>query len=364
MIPAHRQEVADEAGQVVVAYVLGQGVEYVQAALRPEVVDPGGVALAGGKPSFPRQPLDHPLHVLAGDAQPFGQLPLSRQGAAGWIGAIQYGLDQVFFHFFCLLGHNAPLVVPVLFLVYPDPLCAEKDRLSIRYSSVSFSGIFPIPPAYVSEASLKEEGYMATSRGFDYASLKEDLSRHLAQQQGTYGICCRELDTGQGFGINDDEFFVQASCLKVAYVLYLYEQVAAGRCALEQRMAYLAGADFSGGSGYLQYIVNDGDRLTLRALAGVAITLSDNIAYRMLKRFLGETNVLRYMEQLGMRHARPNGEQHRLPGTWPAACRGSWISPPGSRGLAPGCWRTCPTRSGTMACHSCSRIRSGGPQGG
>ncbi len=155
-----------------------------------------------------------------------------------------------------------------------------------------------------------------------YAPLKEDLSRYLAQQPGTYGVCYRELATGQGFGINDDQLFVQASCLKVAYVLYLYEQVAAGQCALEQRLAYRAGADYSSGSGYLQYMAADGDRFTLRTLAGVAITLSDNIAYRMLKRFLGAPNVLRYMEQLGMLHARPNGEHHTTPRDMACCLRG------------------------------------------
>jgi beta-lactamase class A len=147
----------------------------------------------------------------------------------------------------------------------------------------------------------------------DYVLLTARLRNYLTQKRGRYGICCRELDTGRGFGFDEDRLFVQASCVKVPYVLYLYEQVAAGQFTLEQRLAYQAASDYSNGSGYLQHLATEGDRFTLRSLASVAITLSDNIAYRMIKRFLGAPNVLRYMEQMGMKHPRPNGEHCTTP---------------------------------------------------
>lgn len=154
---------------------------------------------------------------------------------------------------------------------------------------------------------------MESPGGIDYALLAAGLRHYLAQQPATYGLFCREWKTGQSFGINEDNLFAQASCVKVVYVLYLYEQVAAGQCTLEQRLAYQAGDDYSDGSGYLQYIAEKGDRFTLRALAGVAITLSDNIAYRMIKRFLGPDKVLGYMRQLGAEHPQPNGEHFTTP---------------------------------------------------
>jgi beta-lactamase class A len=163
---------------------------------------------------------------------------------------------------------------------------------------------------------------MSIDEGIDYAPLAAELRHYLARKPGSYGICCQDVNTGKSFGIDEDELFVQASCLKVAYVLYLYEQVAAGHHTLEQRLAYRAIDDYSGGSGYLQYIAAEGDRFTLRALAGVAITLSDNIAYRMIKRFLGAPNVLRYMEQLGMKHPQPNGEHCTTPRDMACCLRG------------------------------------------
>lgn len=147
----------------------------------------------------------------------------------------------------------------------------------------------------------------------DHASLAARLRSHLEQKPGAYGIYFQELNGGGGFGINENDLFVQASCLKIAYVLYLYEQVAAGRCTLEQRLAYRAGEDYRDGSGYLQYIAGEGDRFTLRTLARAAITLSDNIAYRMIKRFLGIADVLGYMRRLGASHPQPNGEHRTTP---------------------------------------------------
>jgi beta-lactamase class A len=146
----------------------------------------------------------------------------------------------------------------------------------------------------------------------DYVLLTVKLRDYLAQKPGRYGVCYRDLDTGRGFGLDEEQLFKQASCVKIAYVLYLYEQVAAGQCTLEQRLTYRSG-DYSEGSGYLQHFVTDGDRFTVRTLAMIAITLSDNIAYRMIKRYLGAPDVLRYMERLGMQHPRPNGEHCTTP---------------------------------------------------
>lgn len=163
---------------------------------------------------------------------------------------------------------------------------------------------------------------MNTAEDLDYAPLEGELRRYLANQPGHYGICCQDLNTGKSFGIDEEELFVQASCLKLAYVLCLYEQVSAGYYSLEQRLAYEAAHDYSDGSGYLQYFVAEGDRFSLRALAGVAITLSDNIAYRMIKRLLGAPSVLRYMEQMGMLHPRPNGEHCTTPRDMACCLRG------------------------------------------
>lgn len=146
-----------------------------------------------------------------------------------------------------------------------------------------------------------------------YLPLVSELKKYLEEKPATYGIYFKDLQAGKTFGINDCELFPQASCIKVAYVLYLYEKVAAGIYQLEQRLSYRADTDYSTGSGYLQYFIKEGNRLTLRALAKIAITLSDNIAYRMIKRFVEPAEVIRYMKNLGGTFPRPDGEDYTTP---------------------------------------------------
>jgi beta-lactamase class A len=133
----------------------------------------------------------------------------------------------------------------------------------------------------------------------DYEPLKKQLESYLATKAATYGIYFKDLNTGTTWGINDLTPIPAASTIKVPYVLYLNEQVAAGRLEMEQRIAYDSNTDYAGGSGYLKETAADGDRFTLRVLSNLAITLSDNVAYKMIKRVVGEENVLGYMKSLG-----------------------------------------------------------------
>lgn len=157
------------------------------------------------------------------------------------------------------------------------------------------------------------DGFFNLCSDHVYLPLALELKKYLTGKPGTYGIHFRDLGTGKSFGINDRELFPQASCVKVPYVLYLYEKVAVGSYRLEQRFAYQADTDYSAGSGYLQHIIKEGDRLTLRALAKVAITLSDNIAYRMIKRLVKPANVVEFMRALGGSNPRPDGDDCTTP---------------------------------------------------
>ncbi len=147
----------------------------------------------------------------------------------------------------------------------------------------------------------------------EYLDLALLVKRHLEGKPAAYGVYFKDLTTGGNFGINARFPFVQASCVKVAYVLFCYERVVAGEYGLHDRISYQPETDYSPGSGYLQYVLRAGDRLTLRTLAKVAICLSDNIAYRMLKRVLGPERVVNYMRLLGGENPNPNGEQETTP---------------------------------------------------
>ncbi|MDQ0287622.1 beta-lactamase class A [Desulfofundulus luciae] len=142
----------------------------------------------------------------------------------------------------------------------------------------------------------------------DYQPLQEQLKEYLAQQPGVYGIYFKDLHSGTSFDINGDEPITAASTVKVPVVLYLNHLVAQGKLNWDDRVVYDSKQDYQGGAGILQFSARDGDSYSLRVLANLSITISDNIAYRMLVRHLGKDNVARFMRDLGGQTVFPGGE--------------------------------------------------------
>ncbi|MGE5528120.1 MAG: serine hydrolase, partial [Patescibacteria group bacterium] len=148
----------------------------------------------------------------------------------------------------------------------------------------------------------------------DYAPLKAQIQKFITSQAGmTYGIYFKDLTSGKSFGINDTWAFPAASCVKVPLVLYLNELVNNARLDWQDKVTYMSDLDYQGGAGALQFFARDGDKYSLRVLANLAITISDNIATRMLMRYLGKNNLIRYMRSMGAQTVYPNGENKSSP---------------------------------------------------
>ncbi len=128
-----------------------------------------------------------------------------------------------------------------------------------------------------------------------------------------FGICFKDLKSGAGFGLNDRMVFPAASTIKVPLILYLNELVARGRLDWQDKVVYSSDLDWQGGAGVLQYVAQDGARYSLRILANLTITVSDNIATRMLLRYLGKSNFLRYLKSMGAIAVYPRGENKSTP---------------------------------------------------
>ncbi|MDI6638207.1 MAG: class A beta-lactamase-related serine hydrolase [Bacillota bacterium] len=141
----------------------------------------------------------------------------------------------------------------------------------------------------------------------DYAPLKAMLEEYVASQDATYAIYFRDLASGASFGINDREPITAASTVKVPVVLYLNHLVASGKASWDDRVVYNSALDYQDGAGILQFAARDGDSYSLRTLANLAITISDNVAYRMLVRHLGEDNIAAFMRDLGGEMVFPEG---------------------------------------------------------
>jgi beta-lactamase class A len=142
----------------------------------------------------------------------------------------------------------------------------------------------------------------------EYAALKETLETELKQENDiTYGIFFKDIESGSSFGINSNEPITAASTVKLPVVLYLNQLVAAGELDWNDRVVYESSVDWQDGAGILQFTANDGDSFSLRVLANLSITISDNIAYRMLMRHLGRDNVIDFMQGLGGKIVFPEG---------------------------------------------------------
>lgn len=145
------------------------------------------------------------------------------------------------------------------------------------------------------------------SRPPDYTPLKQKIEAYLADKPGTYGVFFKDLLSNQSFGINAELPLPAASTTKLPTVLFINHLVAQGILDWNQKLVYKSDLHYQGGSGILQFSVKDGDKLTLRTLVTLAITTSDNIAYNMLRDFVGRESIANFMRNIGGRTVFPNG---------------------------------------------------------
>jgi beta-lactamase class A len=140
----------------------------------------------------------------------------------------------------------------------------------------------------------------------DYGQLRSQISTYIETKGGLVGVYFQDISSGENFGINQKEPITAASSIKAPIVLYLYEQVAAEKIDLKEAITYQT-SDYSGGAGCLQFFATEGDKYSLGVLANLAITVSDNIAWKMLLRHLGRDNLADYFRSLGGETVYPEG---------------------------------------------------------
>lgn len=141
----------------------------------------------------------------------------------------------------------------------------------------------------------------------DYGPLQQELAQYIQGQGGRIGVYFRDVRSGASFGINERESITAASSIKAPIVLYLLQQVADGKLQLEDTVVYQAATDYSDGAGVIQFFTQDGARYSLGVLANLAISVSDNIAWKMLLRHLGKENIAAYFRSLGGETVYPGG---------------------------------------------------------
>jgi len=142
----------------------------------------------------------------------------------------------------------------------------------------------------------------------DHDALRQEMLAFIKQQPAAFGVYFADINAGVSFGIDENKPFPAASTVKLPVVLYLNTLAAGGKIDWRERIPYQPATDFQDGCGILRHHAREGDVYSLRTLATLAITLSDNIAYRMLLRRLGRERVAHFMRSLGGRVVFPRGQ--------------------------------------------------------
>jgi beta-lactamase class A len=181
----------------------------------------------------------------------------------------------------------------------------------------------------------------------DYTALGQKLQEFIGTLGQEWGIYLKDLTSGKTLGVNEDLQVPAASTVKVPVVLYASHLVTRGELSWNERLTYYSARDWRGGAGTLQYTAKDGDSFTIRELAEKAITISDNVAWKMLEKRLGIENIIAFMRQLGGTVVYPGGQNISTPRDnaiyMEAALEFSKVSPEGEKlmfDLANTIWNT------------------------
>jgi beta-lactamase class A len=120
---------------------------------------------------------------------------------------------------------------------------------------------------------------------------------------GVLAVAILDLSTGQKFLLHADEVLPTASSIKIAILAELYRQAQQGKVKLGDFYT-LQKADIVGGSGIAEALTPGVTRLTLRDVAALMISVSDNSATNVIIDRVGMENVNALLDSLGLTHTR------------------------------------------------------------
>lgn len=132
----------------------------------------------------------------------------------------------------------------------------------------------------------------------DVAETENTLQQLIAGIDGTVGVAARDLVSGEELRYNADIRFPTASTMKSILLYELYRQSDAGQVDLTRRVRFTDDLRVPG-SGVLQDL-DAGLEPTVRDVATLMITVSDNACTDIIYDILGKEAVHQTIERLGM----------------------------------------------------------------
>ena len=120
---------------------------------------------------------------------------------------------------------------------------------------------------------------------------------------GVLAVAILDLTTGQKYYLHADEVLPTASSIKIAILAELYHQAQQGKIKLGD-LYTLQSADLVAGSGIANALTPGVTRLTIRDVAALMISVSDNSATNIIIDRIGMENVNALLDSLGLTHTR------------------------------------------------------------
>jgi beta-lactamase class A len=135
-----------------------------------------------------------------------------------------------------------------------------------------------------------------------FSKLKDEIRAVDENLDGVMAVAVKDLTNGDEFLINGDEIMPQASSIKIAVLAELYHQAQQGKLKLSDQYAFRK-EDVVAESELME-LLSPGQKVSLREVAAMMVTISDNTAANVLIDRVGMDNVNAMLESQGLHSTR------------------------------------------------------------
>jgi beta-lactamase class A len=153
-----------------------------------------------------------------------------------------------------------------------------------------------LPSAYAQNGPSSKELLL-------WQKLESSIHNEDQHLDGALGVAILDLTNGHSLLLNADEVFPTASTIKIAILAELYRQAQQGKLKLTDTYT-LQSSDLVGGSGISGTLTPGVTKLTLRDVAALMVSVSDNSMTNVLIDRVGLENVNALLDSLGLTHTR------------------------------------------------------------
>ncbi|WP_157827541.1 serine hydrolase [Niallia nealsonii] len=150
-------------------------------------------------------------------------------------------------------------------------------------------------------AAIFTSSASAATKHINEKSIKSYIQKH----KGIVGVYYENTTNNDSFQYQATKVTRAASTIKLPLVTYVMEQASKGKVDLNKKLTYHS-YEYNEGSGIIQYD-KVGTKYTIRTLVKYAVVYSDNIAFVMLRNYVGKSNFIAYCKSLGGKHLYENG---------------------------------------------------------